>query len=107
MTRFRSTNEIKEIGQIVDQNLASDDPPEFLKKLMPIVKKFDRELIGAYRRFRHEFKTAAGCETDYRIIVEHPDLGGFVLDPLADTRSGPVKTRRISPPTHPLSPRGR
>lgn len=80
MSRFRNGKEIKELEQIVDQYLADDDPPEFLKRLIPVLKRFDRELIGAYRRFRHGFKTVTGCETDYRVIVEHPDLGGFVLD---------------------------
>ena len=77
---------------MVDQDLSSNDPPEFLKKLMPVAKRFDRELIGAYRRFRHGFRAATGCETDYRIIVEHPDLGGFVLDATGRHPFGRVDT---------------
>ena len=92
MSRIRDTREIGVLEQIVDQELASGDPPEFLKKMMPVVKRFDRELLGAYRRFRHGFKTATGCETDYRIIVEHPDLGGFVLDGTGRHPLGPDKT---------------
>jgi len=80
MARFCSVKELKEMEQVIDGYFSDDDQPEFLKKLMPVLKKFDRELIGAYRRFRHGFKTATGCETDYQVIVEHPDLGGFVLD---------------------------
>jgi hypothetical protein len=105
MSRFRNTKEIEELEQIVVEDLASDNPLEFLKKLMPVTKRFDRELIGAYRRFRHGFKTATGCETDYRIIVEHPDLGGFVLDATGRHPFGPSKTAddfTTAAPTEPL-----
>jgi hypothetical protein len=91
--------------QVIDGYFSDDDQPEFLKKLMPVLKKFDRELIGAYRRFRHGFKTATGCETDYRIIVEHPDLGGFVLDATGRHPFGPSKTAddfTTAAPTEPL-----
>jgi len=89
MTRFLNKEQIDEFGRIVDQQLASNNPPEFLKEVMTATTRLAGELTSAYRRFRHRFKRATGWETDYRIIVEHPDLGGFVLDATGQHPFGP------------------
>ena len=106
MNRFRSEKEIEELRDIVDKDLASDEPPEFYKKLFPVLRRFDRELTGTYRRFRHGFKTVTGCETDYRIIVEHPDLGGFVLDATGRHPFSRVDTTDDSGADAPTGPSG-
>jgi hypothetical protein len=95
MSRFRDTREIEVLEQIVDQELASGDPPKFLKKLMPVVKRFDRELLGAYRRFRHGSKPPQVARPIIGSSSSIRTLAGLCWTALADTLSGRMKPRTI------------
>jgi|HubBroStandDraft_3_1064219.scaffolds.fasta_scaffold202827_2 hypothetical protein len=95
MSRFRDTREIEVLEQIVDQELASGDPPEFLKKLMPVVKRLtanysvliDGSVMGS--KPPQVARPIIGSSSSIRT------LAGLCWTALADTLSGRMKPRTI------------